>query len=296
MLLCGLCVNSPNILFWDLRGFLPFCLSSGDPGISQCVEGQRRFVYRKERRREGVGRCGPECACILNCPFERRDGPGCYTNCTLKRWVKAPTAVPVTSEPQMKCQTNTTACNINRAFTPLPRTASDLGPAPRAVGWCCYCCFSCREQESRPKRTPVAITRPGGPLIHSTQGFIGTGSTNNDVCGQSTTNLLRGGMGDQPETVLFLCLPPESLSLLDNHLCSLPLVSSATTRGHMEMLGLSNKYTRSLWLISVVNIIKCRENTDHLNRHEMHQTHIMWDWEFIDHMCILIVHQHKLEV
>ncbi len=94
MLLCGLCVNSLHILFWDLCGFLPFCLSSGEPGISLWDEDQCHFVYRKERQREkdreGEGRWANALAWvhILSCTFEWHNLPECYTNCTTRRWVR----------------------------------------------------------------------------------------------------------------------------------------------------------------------------------------------------------------
>lgn len=91
MLLCGLCVNSLNILFWDLRGFLPFCLSSGDPGISFQHPAQLCIQEReRERKTEREGRWVSAWACthpkLLFWVW--RDLPGCYTNCTLKRWVR----------------------------------------------------------------------------------------------------------------------------------------------------------------------------------------------------------------
>ena len=91
MLLCGLCVNSLNILFWDLRVLLPRCLSSGDPGISLWNEGQPCFVYRNREAARGGGGwtavSGPTVHPKLQL-FGRRSLPGRYTKCTLKCWVR----------------------------------------------------------------------------------------------------------------------------------------------------------------------------------------------------------------
>lgn len=148
----------------------------------------------------------------------------------------------------MKCQTGTMACNINRASKPPPppppppppqKTASDSGPDPRAVGWCYYCCFSCWEQESQPKWTPVTITRPGGPCS-ALRNFIGTGE-HQQQCLWTINNQFAKGRDEISQRLLSSCLSSctESLSHLDNHLCSF-------------LVCVIDRH-RTLWPISVIN-------------------------------------------
>lgn len=102
---------------------------------------------------------------------------------------------------------------------PTSKTASDSGPAPRAVNWCYYCCFSHWEQESQPKWTPVTITGLAGPCSAL---LLGTGEYNyNNVCGRSKTNMLRW---DQPET------SPQTLTL-----ANVSYVSLTTTEQHVHL-------------------------------------------------------------
>lgn len=102
------------------------------------------------------------------------------------------------------------------------QTASESDPASSTVGWCYYCCFSCWEQESSPKWTLVAITRPGGSRSALQNALLVHESTGNNVCGQSTTNLLGAVMRSAADsnTLSFLSFT-EPLSLLDSYHCLL---------------------------------------------------------------------------
>lgn len=128
MLLCGLCVNSINILFRDLRGFLPFCLSSGDPGISLWAVGQHHFVYRKKQQAEERGPrphpklhflCGETCQDgALTCIWKREQHFQPLENrrwsVKLEPWHATLTGHPPSTRP-----------------TPSSKTVTDLGPARR---------------------------------------------------------------------------------------------------------------------------------------------------------------------
>lgn len=136
MLLCGLCVNSINILFRDLRGFLPFCLSSGDPGISLWAVGQHHFVYRKKQQAEERGPrphpklhflCGETCQDgALTCIWKREQHFQPLENrrwsVKLEPWHATLTGHPPSTRP-----------------TPSPKTVTDLGPARRDLNqWSCF--------------------------------------------------------------------------------------------------------------------------------------------------------------
>lgn len=213
MLLCGLCVNSFNILFRDLRGFLPFCLSSGDPGISLWAVGQHHFVYRKKGQAEERGP-RPHPKLHFLCGETCQDG--------------ALTVYLSANSTSSHFRTTDEVSNWNHGVqlltghpntTPTSKTASDSGPAPRAVNWCYYCCFSHWERESQPKWTPVTITGLAGPCSAL---LLGTGEYNyNNVCGRSKTNMLRW---DQPET------SPQTLTL-----ANVSYVSLTTTEQHVHL-------------------------------------------------------------
>lgn len=171
------------------------------------------------------------------------------------------------------CWTVPAARNIS-SISVLPGPASAWGPDLGVVCWCCYYCFSCWELEPRPKCTLVTIKRPRGPLLCSTLGFIGTGEHHQQVCTQSTTNLLRGGMRDQPESVPFLCLSSngEFLSLTASF-CSLPFACHLLPQKVIwRCFRLSNMNTRTLWSTSDPKMKMCKgQNTmSRLNRWDRH--------------------------
>ncbi len=199
-----------------------------------------REKTEREREREGGLVLGPECTCIRNCTFERRDLPGCCTNCTLMCWVRRQQQFQSLQNHRWSVRLEpprATLTGYSPPPFPLPRTASDSGPAPRAVGWCCYCCFSCWEQESQPKRTPVTITRPGGPLLCSTQGFIGTGEHQQRCLWTINNQFAKGRDGRSARDCSFsLSFSRRSVTVRQPSLLTSSCVSSTTTRGHMEML------------------------------------------------------------
>ncbi|TNN87967.1 hypothetical protein EYF80_001931 [Liparis tanakae] len=143
-----------------------------DPGKSLCVEGQLHFVYRKEREGEGeVGKTQQQPHNIVESEAERGNNPAVKihlhifvnreessfpadrsepvegTGRLTRRWSAALLSVTLTVHLSVEEGANTShfrttdevsdwnlGVQHQQAFGPLPWTASDSGPAPRAVG------------------------------------------------------------------------------------------------------------------------------------------------------------------
>lgn len=155
--------RSRNLFLW--WGSAPICVQ------------ERQTEEKKKKKKEHGPALRPESTCILNWyTFEQQDLPRCYANCTLQHQVKRQQQFQSLQNHRWSVRLEPRRATLTgHPPTPPSWTASDLGPALRAVGWCCYCCFSCWEQESQPKRIPVTITRPRGHLFCSMLCFIGTG-------------------------------------------------------------------------------------------------------------------------
>lgn len=116
-----------------------------------------------------------------------------------------PTEVPVTLEPQLLCSTGRTERKIHRAPT-LFWPDSDLGGlcVAAAAAHVVIVVFRAEKQRAHQNTLLIQLQDPEGSNTALHNALLVQGCTYSNICGQSATNLLMEGMGDEPKSVLLL--------------------------------------------------------------------------------------------